>query len=138
MGRDRMTSPPPVVVVDAANVVGSRPTGWWRDRPGAARALVAQLVNGSVAERVVVVLEGQAKSGAPEGPAGSGVEVVHAAGSGDDTIAAVTAPLVSAGQSVVVVTADRGLRRRVEAAGARVEGPSWLLGRVESPGRGRQ
>lgn len=138
MGRDRMPSPPPVVVVDAANVVGSRPTGWWRDRPGAARGLVAQLVMGSVAERVVVVLEGQAKSGAPEGPAGSGVEVVHAAGSGDDTIAAVTAPLVSAGQSVVVVTADRGLRRRVEAAGARVEGPSWLLGRAESPGPGRQ
>jgi len=27
------------VVVDAANVVGSRPDGWWRDRAGAARRL---------------------------------------------------------------------------------------------------
>ena len=32
---------PLTVVVDAANVVGSRPDGWWRDRPGAARRLVA-------------------------------------------------------------------------------------------------
>ena len=24
-----------VLLVDAANVVGSRPTGWWRDRAGA-------------------------------------------------------------------------------------------------------
>jgi hypothetical protein len=25
-----------MLVIDAANVIGSRPTGWWRDRPGAA------------------------------------------------------------------------------------------------------
>jgi hypothetical protein len=24
-----------MLVIDAANVIGSRPTGWWRDRPGA-------------------------------------------------------------------------------------------------------
>jgi hypothetical protein len=28
-----------VLVVDGANVVGSRPTGWWRDRAGAAERL---------------------------------------------------------------------------------------------------
>jgi hypothetical protein len=27
-----------LLVSDAANVIGSRPTGWWRDRPGAADA----------------------------------------------------------------------------------------------------
>ena len=32
------------VVVDGANVVGSRPDGWWRDRPGAARRLAGRLV----------------------------------------------------------------------------------------------
>lgn len=129
MDRDRVTSPSPVVVVDGANVVGSRPTGWWRDRPGAARALVARLVDTSVAERVVVVLEGQARSGAPEGAAGPGVEVVHAAGSGDDTITAVTAEVAATGAPVLVVTADRELRRRVERLGAAVEGPSWLWNR---------
>ena len=33
-----------VLVVDAANVVGSRPDGWWRDRPGAARRLHERLL----------------------------------------------------------------------------------------------
>ncbi len=32
---------PLTVIVDAANVVGSRPDGWWRDRAGAARRLVS-------------------------------------------------------------------------------------------------
>ena len=31
-------------VVDGMNVIGSRPTGWWRDRPGAMRGLVEELV----------------------------------------------------------------------------------------------
>ena len=29
----------PLLIVDAANVVGSVPDGWWRDRAGAARRL---------------------------------------------------------------------------------------------------
>ena len=32
-----------VLLVDAANVVGSRPDGWWRDRAGAATRLLARL-----------------------------------------------------------------------------------------------
>ena len=32
-----------VLLVDAANVVGARPDGWWRDRAGAARRLVDRL-----------------------------------------------------------------------------------------------
>lgn len=57
-----------LTVVDATNVVGSRPNGWWRDRPGAARALVAALVAAVAAAAldpdVVVVLEGRARPGA--------------------------------------------------------------------------
>src|SRR5690606_30293846 len=34
----------PALVVDAANVVGSVPDGWWRDRAGAAERLQAQLL----------------------------------------------------------------------------------------------
>ena len=30
-------------LVDASNVIGSRPDGWWRDREGAARRLIAEL-----------------------------------------------------------------------------------------------
>ena len=32
------------IVVDVANVMGSRPDGWWRDRAGAAVRLHAEIV----------------------------------------------------------------------------------------------
>jgi rRNA-processing protein FCF1 len=54
---------------------------------------------------------------------------VHAPGSGDDAIVEVVAAQTALGdgRDVLVVTADRGLRARVEAAGGRCVGPSWLL-----------
>jgi hypothetical protein len=115
-----------VLVVDAANVVGSRPDGWWRDRPGAALRLQARLVAAEPATEVVLVVEGAARRGPAEGVDGP-VRTVHAAGSGDDAIVEVARKLTDDGQDVVVVTADRALRERVRAVGARVEGPSWLL-----------
>jgi len=53
------------------------------------------------------------------------VRVVLAAGSGDDAIVALVRELPG---RRAVVTADRELRRRCEAAGAEVFGPSWLFG----------
>lgn len=103
------------VVLDAANVVGSVPDGWWRDRAGAARRLVDRLA--ARGEPVTVVLEGAARDGVAEGAVGP-VHVLHAPGSGDDTIAAL------AGTGVTVVTADRGLAERVRAAGGDVVGPA--------------
>ena len=115
------------LLVDAANVVGVRPDGWWRDRAGAAERLVARLaalpgtaVDGHVVDAVTAVLEGRARDGVPEGPAGP-VDVVHAAGSGDDALAGRCAP------GVLLVTADRDLGRRARAAGARVGSPRALL-----------
>jgi hypothetical protein len=120
-----------VLVVDAANVVGSRPTGWWRDRAGAARDLVAHVRaathDGRLDAPVVVVLEGKARDGAPIGVV-DGVEVVHAPGSGDDTIVDVV--VAASDQAVTVVSADRGLADRVRAHGATVVGPNWLLDRL--------
>ena len=165
---------PPTVVVDAANVIGSRPDGWWRDRAGAARRLVDQLAAlaargmpgeaGTVLDpalswwypRLVIVLEGAAArdaaardaaardaaarddgapdDGAPDGGALDGgalasarLTVVRAAGSGDDEIVRQAA---AAPSPCLVVTADRELRARCEAAGARVTGPRWLLGQI--------
>ena len=71
---------------------------------------------------VTVVLEGQARAGAEQAVV-DGVEVVHAPGEGDDTIAAIA----EAHREVIVVTADRDLAERVRAANAEVFGPSWLL-----------
>ncbi|MBD8043463.1 NUDIX domain-containing protein [Arthrobacter sp. Sa2BUA2] len=124
----------PVVVVDAANVIGSVPDGWWKDRAGAAarlldaaaaasgRGLPASLLG--LPEdlwypELVVVLEGQARS-APD-PAGP-IRVVRADGPGDDTIAAVTEQLVADGRTVTVATSDRELAERSRGAGASVIG----------------
>jgi hypothetical protein len=120
-----------MLLIDAANVVGSRPTGWWRDRAGAARTFVQGVRDataaGLLSEPVVIVLEGRARGGAIEGASG-GVEVVHAAGDGDDTLAALAA---RGPHPVTLVTADRGLADRARTVGADVVGPSWLLGRLD-------
>ena len=130
--------PAVVLVVDVANVMGSRPDGWWRDRPGAATRLLAALgplagtrapVGPDAAEvavtRVVAVLEGAARTASAPDDA-PGLDVVRADGSGDDAIAAAAAALAATGVTPLVVTADRGLRARLPA-GALVSGPRILL-----------
>jgi hypothetical protein len=123
------------VVVDAANVMGSRPDGWWRDRPGAAVRLYADLERlaergvtvpdaGDEPAEFVLVLEGAARAAAKRISPGP-VRVVLANGSGDDAIVAAVRELTG---RRVVVTADRELRRRSLAEGATVLGPGWLLG----------
>ncbi|AGZ43602.1 IgA FC receptor [Actinoplanes friuliensis] len=116
----------PLLVVDAANVVGSKPDGWWRDRAGATTRLRDALLPlntegltdlpGPV--ELVLVVEGKAR----DVPAVPGVRVERAPGSGDDTIVDLVAR-EGPGRRVVVVTADRGLRERVTALGAEVRGP---------------
>jgi hypothetical protein len=141
------------IVVDVANVMGSRPDGWWRDRAGAAVRLhdqIAQLAAsgrailpgdnlppGENAPAFVLVLEGAARGAIPRLPSArpgatvasplrpGEVRVVEARGSGDDTIVAVVHELPG---RRVVVTADRELRARCAAAGAEILGPGWLLG----------
>ena len=128
------------IVIDAANVIGSRPDGWWRDRAGAARRLAdglaavlaadpAGLLDAVGADRgpasVTLVLEGAAKAGAPTGGEPP-LRVVHAEADGDSAIVDVVRQLVADGSAPVVVTADRGLRERVSAAGGRSVGPARL------------
>jgi hypothetical protein len=118
----------PLVIVDGANVVGSVPDGWWRDRPAAAvrlrDALAAVLASGLTdlpgPVEVTLVVEGKARD-IP--PADNGVRIERAAGSGDDKITDLVRA-VAATRRTVVVTADRGLRQRVLALGAEVRGPS--------------
>ncbi len=129
--------PLPLVVVDAANVVGSVPDGWWRDRLGAAQRLRDALVplaehglgdasrapawaaRGPLDLRMVV--EGAARTL----PAVPGVVVTAATGSGDDAIVRLVAAEHAAApdRRCLVVTADRELRSRVTALGADVIGP---------------
>jgi len=116
-----------VLVVDSANVVGSRPDGWWRDRAGAARRLHGRLAVADLPwDRIVLVLEGAAKAGVPRGVDGH-LETVHAPRDGDSAIVAATRAAVESGADVTVITADRGLRTQVEVVGAHTMSPSWLL-----------
>jgi hypothetical protein len=136
----RTVGPAPVVVVDGANVMGSRPDGWWRDRAGAAGRLRDQLavlaargVDGAllgpaarglrVYPRFVLVVEGAARGVPPVGA----VDVLSAPGSGDDALVELVAAQAADRPGVAVVTADRELRRRVGALGAQVLGPRTLL-----------
>lgn len=120
----------PLVVVDAANVVGSVPDGWWRDRHGATERLRDALTplsrHGITAAEapwaasppleLVLVVEGAARSVAPV----AGIAVHRAAGSGDDAI--VELVRAASGRRCLVVTSDRGLAARVRALGAAVAG----------------
>jgi predicted RNA-binding protein with PIN domain len=118
------------LVVDGANVVGSRPDGWWRDRAGAARRLWERLSTAELPlDEVVLVLEGAARKGVPAGEEGR-LRTVHAPGSGDDAIVEVAHARAGAQWQVTVVTADRALQGRVAAVGASTVGPSWLLDRL--------
>jgi hypothetical protein len=121
---------PDLLIVDGANVVGSVPDGWWRDRPGAAERLRDALAD--VAEHglpdgrqevrppleVILVVEGAARrvSGI------DGVRVVAATGSGDDAVVDLLRR-EGGDRRCVVVTADRELRDRVQRLGAEVLGP---------------
>ena len=116
-----------VLVVDGANVVGSRPDGWWRDRAGAAARLHGRLAVADTSyDEIVLVLEGQAKAGVPKGR-DAHLRTVHAAKDGDATIVKESRGALDQGHDVVVVTADRALAQRVETLGCRTMSPSWLL-----------
>jgi 8-oxo-dGTP pyrophosphatase MutT (NUDIX family) len=127
------------LVVDAANVIGSRPDGWWRDRAGAAARLRDRLARIRIPgaalppglgmpalaawlPQVVLVVEGAARSV----PAvAGGVDVVGATGSGDDEVVRQVGQ--GAGSTIVAVTSDRVLQERVRAAGGTPVGAAWLL-----------
>jgi hypothetical protein len=145
------------LIVDGANVMGSRADGWWRDRAGAMARLHGELA--ALAERgiqgpvpgeddapgagdddapgageddadgrwypqIVLVVEGRTRKVLSLVSPAPGVQVVAARGEGDDEIAGLAGRLTG---DRIVITADRELRRRSIAAGARVTGPGWLI-----------
>jgi hypothetical protein len=149
---DDNSAPALLVIVDAANVVGSVPDGWWRDRRGAAERLRDRLAADGIPGHsgpgifgpgdigpgnygpgdsgpldpgpveIVLVVEGAARGVEPV----PGVRVEAAPGSGDDRIVELVAE--AAGRRRLVVTADRELRRRVTDLGADVTGPRAVRG----------
>ena len=121
------------VLLDTANVLGSRPDGWWKDRSGATKALLASLADvlprtvelpgGSFGwlREIEAVLEGEARAAQFEDVR---IPVVHASASGDDELAR----RAHEGSALTaLVTADRGLRARLPTT-VHVLSPSTVLG----------
>jgi predicted RNA-binding protein with PIN domain len=106
-------------VVDGMNVIGSRPDGWWRDRPAAVRRLVGELAawQGASGEPVLAVFDGRAPAGLEAPP---GLELVFVPAADDEIVRLVAADPDPS--SLVAVTSDQGLAARVTPYGARVVG----------------
>lgn len=108
-------------IVDAMNVIGSRPDGWWKNRRRAMAGLVDQLERwASTQDRQVTVVFERPTSPPIES---SVIEIAHApkaaANSADDEIVR----LVQADDrphDLTVVTSDGALADRVRKAGASV------------------
>ncbi|MEX2245810.1 MAG: NYN domain-containing protein [Dehalococcoidia bacterium] len=126
------------LVVDAMNVIGSRPDGWWRNRDAAVRRLVERLQSLAPAEasQLTVVVDGRPLPDLPEGLHGA-VQVLYASRPGrnaaDDRIMEFVEEHPDAG-SLLVVTSDGDLSRRASACGAEVHGATWLLERLDEFG----
>lgn len=133
----------PVLLVDGANVVGSRPDGWWKDRAGAAERLAIRLdalarsgIGAGELDlpghtwwpEVQLVLEGQAL-GAEPGTARVGI--VRAERDGDSALVEFVRRL-GRSRPATVVTADRALGDDLRAAGARVIAPGRLLAALDA------
>lgn len=125
----------PHLVVDGMNVIGTRPDGWWRDRPGAARRLLARLqaLHRAAGDPVTLVLDGRPLPDVGEGTHG-GVQVLYARRAGrdaaDDRIVELLGDLETVAD-VSVVTSDRGLRTRAQQLGVPVTGAGSLLERLD-------
>ena len=122
-------------LVDGLNVIGSRPDGWWRDRTGAMRELVATLrrLAEEGGDEVAVVLDGCPRELGEPGR----VEVLFAPRPGPNAADAVIAERVEADAApaaLCVVTSDRALADRVTTAGAQVMGAGAFRRLLEKAG----
>lgn len=119
-------------IVDAMNVIGTRPDGWWRDRD-AAMARLVDLLERYVAETgedVLVVFERK-----PSPPIRSTViEIAHATKRGPDAADFEIVRRVEADEAprtIQVVTSDRWLGDRVSALGATVFPSEMFRDRID-------
>ncbi|MCY3577752.1 MAG: NYN domain-containing protein [bacterium] len=120
-----------MIVVDAMNVIGCRPDGWWADRDGALIRLVEDL--GDAGVPALVVADGRPVPSLPAGSHGV-VELAYASRRGpnaaDDRIADEVAAMDDP-SAATVVTSDRELARQVRRHGAVVVGARAFRDRLD-------
>jgi predicted RNA-binding protein with PIN domain len=111
-------------LVDASNVIGSKPDGWWRDRDAAARRLIDALREFAEAEGedVTVVLDaGPSEWAGRDGPLEVAIAPRRGRDAADDEIARLL-DVDPDPASIRVVTSDAELAARARAHGAEVVG----------------
>lgn len=132
-------SAPERLIVDGMNVLGSRPDGWWRDRPGAMERMTRRLAAFAEREGVDLTVVWDGREHQRVAAAGEGIEVRFAPG-GPDAADHEILRLIRADDDPAAITAvssDRRLRNSVKAAGAVGIGAGELLRRLvdsEDPG----
>jgi uncharacterized protein YaiI (UPF0178 family) len=121
-------------IVDAMNVIGTRPDGWWKDRHGAMERLVAQLERWADAngQEVTVVFERP-----PKPPIASDrIEIAHAPRAGPNAGDQEIVRLLRDDdhpEEVRVVTSDRDLAHQVTALKGSVEPAKAFRRQIEEP-----
>jgi predicted RNA-binding protein with PIN domain len=122
------------LIVDGMNVLGSRPDGWWRDRPAAMAGLTRRLTAFATGEGIELRVVFDGRSHRQVAAAGVGIEVAFAPGGPDaadrEILAIVRADHDPA--SIVVITSDRRLRNSIKAAGGGSMPAGDLLRRLEA------
>jgi predicted RNA-binding protein with PIN domain len=110
-------------LVDASNVIGSKPDGWWRDRQGATERLLAALRDfaGEDDDVVVVLDAGPAEWAGRDGPLEVAIAPRRGRDAADDEIARLLDGDADPA-SIRVVTSDATLAERARARGAEVVG----------------
>lgn len=124
-----------VILIDGTNVYASRPDGWWRNRPRAARTLAAELDHlcRMTGLTCTLVLDRMPRKGEPP-TSTPRVTVITASRGGrdaaDDTIVAHVGALPDPTRAFVY-TSDRRLAARLAALGVRTAGARVLLSRID-------
>lgn len=122
------------LIVDGMNVLGSRPDGWWRDRPAAMARLTERLAAFAAREGVALTVVWDGREHARVAAAGEGIEVRFAPG-GPDAADREIVRIIRADDhpaSITAVSSDRRLRNSVKAAGAAGIGAGDLLRRLSA------
>lgn len=113
--------------LDGNNIMGSVPDGWWNDPPAAAARLTGRVGRWCQGheDEVVLVFDGKPRT-AVERSAGGNLRVEFAAtrarDAADDRIVALVEEDLVESDALRVVTADRGLVRRLPP-GVEIMGP---------------
>ncbi|MFW2382382.1 MAG: RNA-binding protein [Acidimicrobiales bacterium] len=118
-------------IIDGNNVMGSRPDGWWNDRPAAMARLTQEIARWCWThdDSVLIVFDGNCIDEIAQ-LSGGNLQVRFAErasrNAADDVIVEETGDQPP---PLTVVTADKGLKDRLPAS-ADCEGPSHFLNRI--------